>query len=62
MEFEDSLGTLGSRNSAYRQSDLELGDHDKGKSQGIGGTKMVRMFKRLLRGGSRPRVVGGWIW
>jgi hypothetical protein len=21
---------------------------------------MVRMFKRLLRGGGRPRVVGGW--
>ena len=49
----DTLGT---------ESDLDNAAANEGNLGDRRESSMVRMFKRLLRGGvSRPRVVGSWI-
>ena len=42
-------------------NDLELSAATKGNLGDLGGNHMVRMFRRLVRGGGRQRVVGLWI-
>jgi hypothetical protein len=42
-------------------NDLEQGSRLGIEKQGRGGFDMVRMFRRLMRSGHRPRVVGGWL-
>ena len=44
-----------------QQRDL-VGKAETSESTGRGGLDMVRMFKRLLRSGSKQRVVGGWLF
>ena len=58
--FDDSLLPSGWRHFAH-SSDLEItAPHDE--NQRLGGSfEMVRMFKRLLRGGSKQRVLGSWV-
>jgi len=43
-------------------SDLESSAADEGNLRGKEGADMVRMFKRLLRGGPKQRVTGAWVW
>jgi len=64
MAFHDATSlklTMG--NGGALRADLQPtwpGHNDFYKSEDGGVFVMVRMFRRLLRGGSRPRVVGGW--
>lgn len=43
-------------------NDLERSAATKGNLGELEGIQMVRMFKRLLRSGSRQRVVGQWVF
>ena len=55
-ESQPSRDTLGT------ESDLDNAAANEGNLGDRRESSMVRMFKRLLRGGvSRPRVVGSWI-
>ena len=57
VEFDDSNpGAL--PNADHSNFDLVIKTGIK-ESEGRGGFDMVRMFRRLLRGGSKQRVVGG---
>jgi hypothetical protein len=62
MDFDDfhplpSPGHLRNRNDLGKR-----GTRERKLTEGIGGLDMVRMFKRLVRGGGRQRVVGLWIY
>ncbi len=51
-----------SRNTLGTESDVENAAANEGNLGDRRESNMMRMFKRLLRGGvTRPRVVGSWI-
>jgi hypothetical protein len=60
MEFDDSQPLISPGHYAC-SNDLEdtVGSEGNlGKEEGV----MVRMFKRLLRGGTKQRVAGAWVF
>lgn len=68
MDFRDAISwiltipsTGATRNTDGHNSDLEYAPTNHSNLEGKEGTPMIRMFRRLLRGGGRSRMVGGWI-
>jgi hypothetical protein len=60
MGIDDSKSS--SRPQCLMQHRDLVGKAETSESTGRGGLDMVRMFKRLLRSGSKQRVVGGWLF
>jgi len=46
--------------SPHSENDIDLVNFNSPKTDVGEEIAMLRMFRRFLRNGSRPRVVGGW--
>ena len=61
MEFDD-IHTPSNPGHSGNESDLANSVRTAGNLKGQEGLDMVRMFRRLVRGGGRQRAVGYWVF